>query len=56
MKIRYFDGPAVGRGVSRPKGLEFRYIKGGLAGASFEESDQLLKVIEAIFSPLKKSH
>jgi hypothetical protein len=34
----------------------FGYIKGRLAGASFEGPDQLLQVIDAIFSPLKKPH
>jgi hypothetical protein len=34
----------------------FGSMKGRLAGASFEEPDQLLQVIDAIFSPLKKQH
>jgi hypothetical protein len=53
-RIRYFDGPAVDREVSQPKGLEFRYIKGRLTGASFEEPDQLLQVSEAIYQFIEK--
>jgi hypothetical protein len=53
-QIRYFDGPAVDRDVSQPKGLEFRYIQGRLAGASFEEPNHLLQVIEAIFQSIEK--
>jgi hypothetical protein len=32
----------------------FEYIKGRLAGASFEEPDPPLQATDAIFSPLKK--
>jgi hypothetical protein len=34
----------------------FGYIKGRLADASFEEPDQPLQAIDAVFSPLKKPH
>jgi histone-lysine N-methyltransferase SETMAR len=34
----------------------FGYIKGRLAGASFEEPDQLLQSIDALFTPLKRPH
>jgi transposase len=34
----------------------FGHIKGRLAGASFEEPDQLLQAIDAIFQSLKKPH
>jgi hypothetical protein len=33
----------------------FRYIKGRLAGASFEEPDQPLQAIDAIFQSLEKA-
>jgi hypothetical protein len=32
------------------------YIKGRIADASFEEPDQLLQAIDAIFKPVKKPH
>jgi hypothetical protein len=34
----------------------FWHIKGRLAGASFEEPDQLLQVIDAIFQSIEKPH
>jgi hypothetical protein len=39
-QIRYFNGPAADPDVSQPEGLELGYIKGRLAGASFDELDQ----------------
>jgi hypothetical protein len=34
----------------------FWHIKGKFAGASFEESDQLLQAIDAIFQSIDKPH
>jgi hypothetical protein len=34
----------------------FEYIKGRLAGGSFEEPDQLLQATDAIFQPIEKRH
>jgi hypothetical protein len=53
--ICYFNPPAVDRDASQSKGLEFGYIKGRLPGASFEESDQLLQEIDAIFQSIEEA-
>jgi hypothetical protein len=55
VKIRYFNGPIVDRDVSQPEGFEFGYIKGRLAGASFEDPDQPLQVIDAIFQSIENA-
>jgi hypothetical protein len=53
---RFFNVRAVSRDVSQPEGLKFGHIKPRLAGAPFEEPDQLLQATAVIFSPLKKPH
>jgi hypothetical protein len=45
----------VGRDASQPEGLELGCIKGRLAGASFEERDQLLQAIDAIFQSIEEA-
>jgi hypothetical protein len=52
--IHYFNGPAVDRNASQPGGLEFGCIKGRFAGASFEEPDQPLQAIDAIFQSIEE--
>jgi hypothetical protein len=47
--------PAVDRDVSQREGLESGYIKGRLADASFEEPDQPLQVIDAIFPSIEET-
>jgi hypothetical protein len=54
-KIRYFNGPAVDRDVSQPEWLELGYVRGRLAGASFEESDQPWQAIGAIFQSIEQA-
>jgi hypothetical protein len=54
--IHYFTGPVVDCDVSQPEGLEFGYIKGRIAGASFEDPDQPLHAIDAIFQSIKKPY
>jgi hypothetical protein len=55
VKIRYFKELAVDRDASQPEGLEFGYIKGRLADASFEEPNQPLYATDAIFQSIEKA-
>jgi hypothetical protein len=53
VKFRYFNRGAVDHDISQPEGLEFRYIKAKLAGASLDEPDQPLQAIDAIFQSIE---
>jgi hypothetical protein len=54
-QIRYFNGPAVDRDDFQPEGLEFEYTKGRLTDASFQERDQPLHAIDAIFQSIEEA-
>jgi hypothetical protein len=55
VRICYFNGRAVDRNVSQPEGFEFGDIKDKLTDASFEEPDQPLRAIHAIFQFIEEA-
>jgi hypothetical protein len=55
MKLLYFNGPTVDRGVFQPEGLEFRYIKARLACAPFEEPNEPLQAIDVISQSIEEA-
>jgi hypothetical protein len=54
-KIRYFNGPAVDRNVTRFEGLELEYIKGKLAAASLKKPGQPWQAIGAISRSIEEA-
>jgi hypothetical protein len=55
VKTRYFNGPAVDRDVSQPEAFVFGHIKGRLTCPSFEEPNQPLQAIDAIFQSIEEA-